>query len=184
MLYQQTRAAVFEQSLFGTSSMFSFAFWGLVSTIGGREGELAHNLICRHSAIVLPFGTDVRCLRQPSHVSYHPLQRGNGGEVETLLQPLYWHPFSRANALIRALHAYNTYVRMKEPQCWHRHVCILYSYLTLRLVKQTFSLSPFVFHFLSPYSLPTTLAASRIEVRTRFSHYVGDLPSFGHLAIT
>lgn len=52
-------------------------------------------------------------------------------EVGILLQPLCWHPFSHGNALIRALHAYNTYVRVKEPQCWHRHV---YTYIvSLRL---------------------------------------------------
>lgn len=45
-------------------------------------------------------------------------------EVGILLQPLCWHPFLRGNALIRALHAYNTYVQVKEPQCWHRHVCM------------------------------------------------------------
>lgn len=157
-----------------------------MSTIGGRE--LAHNLICRHSAIVLPFGTDVRSPRHPSVSPTFLSTEERKERWKTLLQPLCQrYPSPLANALIRTLQACNTYIRSSEgaamlaPSCMY----IVYPCLTLRFVKQTSSttLFPPVFHSSSSYSLPT-LVASRIEVRTRFSHYVGDLPSFGHLAIT
>jgi len=111
----------FLQNLRGTSSMFSFTFWGLVSTIGGREAELAHNLIYRHSAIVLRFGTDVRCLRQTlSHISNLSLREREGMKLSTLMPA----PLPSANALIRTLHAYNTSVRsegaaMLAPSCMY-----------------------------------------------------------------
>lgn len=147
--------------------MFSFAFWGLVLTIGGREGEVAHNLICRHSAIVLP-GWHRCTASSPTTLSPTPssfaYSRVGGDFASALITaPL---PSRRGNALIRVLHAYNTYVRMKESQCCSRHVCILRLTPSLReadVLSSPLSLS--LPHFI-PYSIPTTLVASHIEVPT------------------
>jgi len=91
--------------------MFSLAFRvsrvSRVSTIGGGEGEVAHNLICQHSAIVLPVGTDVRRLRQTPRVSHLSPFDGRG-VLAPALMPAPLPSWRGGNALIRRLHAHNT----------------------------------------------------------------------------
>lgn len=64
--------------------------------------------------------------------------------LASALTPAPLPSWRSGNALIHALHAYNMHVQTKEPQCCHRHVCILCLRLSLRETDVLHRLPPLV----------------------------------------